>query len=430
MPGTDPTLAAQETIYDTLQVDPTLRTSGPNGFPLLHRDMTGQLPSPLQQGPTLPLNTVLYNGQMVPAMAIFPAMAHSDAPPYYPCVTYRVSDETPEKSLEGPAGQPSDSPVSNLAVEFEIWAGTGPNQKLVLAVLGVLKSYFKNTAFSIAPDLYVFASEWQMGQSNLSAPVGQGAGAGKVYFGLARARLRVQQGIGGAVPLASLAPVAADADASGPIRIAASGPIARPAGLAATFLLDTSSGALDCSLWNSAQSVGGAFRFTNVGNDNATLTLPGQDIFFGYGNPLMVDLQPAETVTLAIDRAGYWSLLNPTMTILQSTQTVTSREWTPTTTSASTPITAPGSLVISDVIERTLTANLTDYLYSANQGHEITTVLSNDDASTAGAIYTVNSVSGETFQTLDGGTALTSVSMKPGEARTFVNKSSTVWEEV
>ncbi len=144
----------------------------------------------------------------------------------------------------------------------------------------------------------------------------------------------------------------------------------------------------------------------------------------------MVDLQPAETVTLAIDRAGYWSLLNPTMTILQSTQTVTSREWTPTTTSASTPITAPGSLVISDVIERTLTANLTDYLYSANQGHEITTVLSNDDASTAGAIYTVNSVSGETFQTLDGGTALTSVSMKPGEARTFVNKSSTVWEEV
>ncbi len=198
MPGTDPTLAAQETIYDTLQVDPTLRTSGPNGFPLLHRDMTGQLPSPLQQGPTLPLNTVLYNGQMVPAMAIFPAMAHSDAPPYYPCVTYRVSDETPEKSLEGPAGQPSDSPVSNLAVEFEIWAGTGPNQKLVLAVLGVLKSYFKNTAFSIAPDLYVFASEWQMGQSNLSAPVGQGAGAGKVYFGLARARLRVQQGIGGA----------------------------------------------------------------------------------------------------------------------------------------------------------------------------------------------------------------------------------------
>lgn len=115
---------------------------------------------------------------------------------------------------------------------------------------------------------------------------------------------------------------------------------------------------------------------------------------------------------------------NPTVVNQTDVQTITSLA-----TTAAAPLPVPAANKNVEVYTRILTANLTDYAYSANQAGRIVQQTFVNAQSSGAFTWTIIAHAGETFSGPDLA-AIASFTLANGESRTFTNTSNTTWTEL
>ena len=114
------------------------------------------------------------------------AAAKNQAPPVYPCVTYRILEDVDDPRFQAPVPNSPSSPVAEVTLQLEAWS-LAPTCAPIEEIQVVLDSLFKDKAWDLSSGAgRVFRSRPITGKPDLYDDKLNG------WFGLFLYRLRIQ----------------------------------------------------------------------------------------------------------------------------------------------------------------------------------------------------------------------------------------------